>query len=703
MFNFINVLLDFMTQFAGGRGGIDHNVVQFGIAAIFWGVLMVFAYERRREDDPPRERLLLPAFALGLTREVLMFCLATVLALGWIDHDLLHTIFPPLEHALVNGAVFFIAGAFLLFLLERPALAHRYLRWSLASLLACYLATFWWWAIYIKTNPASRFGQTWCDWLFRLNACLWLAIAMILMAQARRGWLRRAVRTTLLLFFLTEALKIIDMALGETYEHIFTPIRHSCYLLGIFLLSVIYLREQLQERRENRAMILELAYHDNLTGLPNRALFHDRLHQALARASRTKSSAAILFLDLDRFKTINDTRGHASGDKLLRSVANRLKCSLREGDTLARLGGDEFVILLPGIVDAGDAVTVAEKVMELMARPFSCDGHEILTSASLGLALYPEDGSSGEELLKHADIAMYAAKDQGRACYQLFSDKMQRQVTARHHLENGLRRAIKEEEFQLHYQPQVDLGSGRVVGVEALLRWQHPAMGMVFPDQFIPVAEETGMIRAIDEWVLRSACSQAMSWQTEGLPPMRMAVNISASQFNHDNFIGMIDRILVETGYNGHLLELEVTEGMLMADGPKSAMILNALKIRGVLLTIDDFGTGHSSLSYLKHFPVNRIKIDKSFVRDVVTNRDDAAIVTAIITMAGSLNLAVIAEGVENHEQLAFLRDLHCLEVQGYYLGRPTPPEDIPWRLTEQSTRAIDFPFTQLNATQSLT
>ena len=676
-----SILLDLLTQFTGGRGGIDNNIVQFGLAAIFWGGLRLFAAERRRDDDPPRERLLLAGFTLGLARELMMLSLATVQALGWIDNKVLHMFFPPLEHAMANGAVFFVSGAFILYLLDRPTLSRRYLYWSLGSLIACYLATFWWWARHIAADPSSKFGQTWCDWLFRLNACLWLAVALFLVIQARPGWLRRIVSISLTLFFLTEALKIMDMSFGEVYESNITPIRHGCYLLGVFLLGAVYLREQTVERRKSRTAIHELAYHDTLTGLPNRTLFYDRLHQAIAHASRACTGLAILFLDLDNFKVINDTRGHASGDELLKTVAERLELSLRDGDTLARLGGDEFVILLPTIDNTEDAVTVAEKVLKLMCRPFYLEGKEILTSSSIGIALYPEDGTIDEELLKHADIAMYSAKSHGRACYQLYSDKMQRQIIKRHNIEEELRRAIVEQEFLLHYQPQIDIGSGKVIGVEALIRWQHPKTGIVLPEQFIPIAEETGLILAIDEWVLRSACAQAQRWQEAGLPLLRMAVNISASQFNRADFLEIIDRTLTETGYESKMLELEVTEGVLMADGPKNADILIALKKRGIKLAIDDFGTGYSSLSYLKHFPVDRIKIDRSFVRDVVSNRDDAAIVTAILAMAGSLGLAVIAEGVENREQLDFLRGLHCMEAQGFYMGRPVPPEDIPWHL----------------------
>ncbi|WP_432823029.1 putative bifunctional diguanylate cyclase/phosphodiesterase [Trichloromonas sp.] len=677
MSQFIEVLFDFLTQFTGGRGGIDHNVVQFGLAAIFWAALLAFAWERRREDNPPRERLLICGFSLGLSRELLMLGLAFVQALGWVDHDRLHVIFPPLEHALSNAAIFYVAGAFLLFFLESETLSRRFLRWSLASLLLCYLATFWWWGAYILAHPESKFGQTWCDWLFRINASFWIATAFTLVLRGRRGAVQTVVSLALVLFFLVEFLKIIDMAMGEVHEATFTPIRHGFYLLAIFLLGYIYLREQSADRKKARAAMQELAYYDSLTGLANRSQFLSRLDQLLSEKKRSQTQTALLFLDLDRFKATNDTRGHAYGDLLLVEAARRIRGAIRKEDIAARLGGDEFVVLLGSVSSGNEPLVVAEKLLQLLRRPYTLEGHETLSSASIGVAFFPEDGDDGQALLKHADMAMFAAKEQGRNRYQLFSADMHRQIIEKHQTAEELRLGIKRQELVLHYQPQVDLRSGDLLGVEALVRWQHPAKGLVYPGQFIEAAEETGLIRPMGEWVLRTACAQARAWQQQGVECRKMAVNISAIQFAQPDFLAMIDQVLAETGLSPEYLELELTESVLMVDGEEALRTLDGLKQRGVDVAIDDFGTGYSSLSYLNTFPVDRIKIDRSFVAEITAGGDDHVIIRTILAMASSLNLKVVAEGVETREQYEILGRLNCNAVQGYYVGRPIPSAEL--------------------------
>lgn len=452
-------------------------------------------------------------------------------------------------------------------------------------------------------------------------------------------------------------------------------------------LKIVGSIRDISERRLAEHEIRKLAYHDTLTGLPNRSLFHDRLNQALAQAQRHDRPLAVLFLDLDRFKDVNDTLGHPSGDQLLKTVAQRLSLCVRQSDTVARFGGDEFVVLLTSVRDEGDAALVAEKILMLLSEPVDIDGQEVFTSSSIGVVMCPHDGVDGDVLLKHADMAMYAAKEKGRNNYQFFSEEMNRSAINRHQLEHKLRRAIEEEQFELYYQPQWDMRTRSMIGVEALLRWTHPEDGPISPARFIPVAEETGLIRPLGEWVLRAACAQVCEWQEMGHPPVRVGVNISGRQFRQPDLVAMIDRILDETGLSPQYLELELTESYLMEDAVATNRTLEFLKVRGIELAIDDFGTGYSSLSYLKNFPIDRIKIDQSFVRDVTSSRDDAAIVEAIIAMANSLDLDVIAEGVETTEQLKFLQNKGCREMQGYFFARPMPASEMSRYLKEHRDR----------------
>jgi len=432
----------------------------------------------------------------------------------------------------------------------------------------------------------------------------------------------------------------------------------------------------ISEHKESQAHIQRLAHYDSLTGLPNRSLLADRVAQAISRVERNSESLALVFLDLDRFKNVNDSLGHRIGDELLIQVAARLLVTLREEDTVSRLGGDEFILVLPD-TSADGAAHVAEKVLIALAQPYMIEQHELTITPSLGIAMFPSDGATYEALSMCADVAMYRAKQSGRNTFRFFTREMQERSDRTLQLENALRRVLDLGQLRLHYQPQISLEDDRVIGVEALLRWPHPELGMVAPGDFIPIAEDSGLILPIGEWVLRNAVRQMKAWMDAGLSPMVMAVNLSAVQFRQARLPELVSQILEEFGLPPHCLELELTEGVAM-DNPLSAIaVMNDLHERGIRMSIDDFGTGYSSLSYLKRFKVYRLKIDQSFVRDISSDPEDAAIVEAIIGLSGSLGLRTIAEGVETAEQLAFLRSKGCHEVQGYFFSRPMPADQF--------------------------
>lgn len=440
---------------------------------------------------------------------------------------------------------------------------------------------------------------------------------------------------------------------------------------------VVFVSRDITERQRYEETIRHQAFHDSLTGLPNRLLFKDRLTLAMAHAKRNKQTLAVLFLDLDQFKLINDTLGHGLGDKMLQSVANRLKKCVREDDTVARLGGDEFTLILPEIMRAEDAAKVAHKILQSIREPMDIDCHELYITSSAGIVFYPNDGKDAETLLKNADTAMYRAKEKGRNNYQLYTPAMNAKAFERLSMENSLRRALERKEFVLYYQPKYSMSTGHVIGMEALLRWQTPDRGLVSPGEFIPIAEETGLIVPIGEWVLRTACAQNKAWQDEGLSPLRVAVNISARQFQLQNFVETVSRVLEETGLDPNWLELEITETVAMHNAEHGIMMLEELNEKGIQLSIDDFGTGYSSLSYLKRFPINKLKIDKSFVSEIGVEQERAAIASTIIVLGQSLSLGVVAEGVETKEQLDFLVDHQCDEMQGYLFGRPMPTDEF--------------------------
>ena len=430
----------------------------------------------------------------------------------------------------------------------------------------------------------------------------------------------------------------------------------------------------------SRAQSLRMSYlaqHDALTDLPNRLLLNDRLTEAIALAQRYQRKLALLFMDVDRFKHVNDSLGHTIGDRLLQSVAQRLAACVRASDTVSRQGGDEFVILLSEVAHARDAAICADKMLLALRTPHLIDQHELHLTVSIGIVTYPNDGKDVDTLLKNADFAMYHAKDSGRDNYQFFKPDMNVRAAERQSLENGLRHALQRQEFVLHYQPKMNLQTGAIIGVEALIRWHHPQRGLVSPAQFIPIAEESGLIVPIGRWVLREACLQARDWRDAGLAQLRIAINISAVELRTKDFVAGVRAILKETGVQPGCLELELTETFLMQDPKSTATVLQAIKNLGVQLALDDFGTGYSSLSYLKRFPIDTLKIDRSFVRDLTTDADDASIVSAVINMGKSLHLQVVAEGVETPEQLAFLREHSCPEGQGYYFSPPMAAEDL--------------------------
>ncbi len=467
--------------------------------------------------------------------------------------------------------------------------------------------------------------------------------------------------------------------------------------------------QDITERKRAEEQIRTLAYYDTVTGLPNRILFKEYLEHALAFAERHSKVVATLFLDLDRFKAINDTLGHVLGDLLLQQVADRLRSCIRKADlitrdsqdkptgTVARLGGDEFTVLLEEIGRPQDAAKVARRILEEIARPFTLDGHEVFVTASIGISLYPADGNDVTTLIKNADTAMYHAKDLGRNNFQFYTQSMNASAFERLLLESRLRKALERDEFIVYYQPQVDIRSRRVVGLEALIRWRNPDLGLVLPSAFVSLAEETGIIIPIDEWVLFTVCNQIKAWHTTGTPPVRVAINLSGQHFMMKNLLEVVGRVLHMTGVDPSLLELEITEGSLIQNVADTNTVLNSLKDMGITLSIDDFGTGYSSLSYLKRFPIDTLKIDQSFVREIGADADSEAITMAIIAMAKRLKMRVIAEGVEKAEQQAFLEAHGCTIMQGYLFGHPASADiitpillDSPDAVTPQTDQGSD-------------
>ncbi|NRR29281.1 EAL domain-containing protein [Oxalobacteraceae bacterium] len=477
-----------------------------------------------------------------------------------------------------------------------------------------------------------------------------------------------------------ELIQIREKVLGET-EHVrltleqhVQRLRQANEQLVISAIQAQIMSEQIHHANE---VMGHMARHDFLTNLPNRMLLMERLEAGISMAARQGGKLAVLFIDLDRFKVINDSLGHAMGDLVLQMVAQRLLSVLRNSDTACRQGGDEFVLLLPDIEDEHDVSEVGDKVCQTIAAPYELPGQQVHIGVTIGISVYPDDGDDAATLIRNADVAMYDAKQSGRGCYHFYRPELNLRVVERQRTETDLHHALEHGEFFLCYQPKVNLDSGRIIGAEALLRWDHPRMGVLAPARFIPVAESCGLIVPIGDWVMRAACQQARRWRDAGLQPGSMAVNISALEFRCADFIPNLRRILSTTGLPAACLELEITEGVLMEDAEASAAILHQLKSLGVSLAVDDFGTGYSSLSYLNQFPIDVLKIDQSFVRGVEADPGKGAIVDAVIAMGASLGQRVIAEGVESEAQRGFLRARHCAEGQGYLFGQPLAPDDF--------------------------
>jgi diguanylate cyclase (GGDEF)-like protein len=444
------------------------------------------------------------------------------------------------------------------------------------------------------------------------------------------------------------------------------------------------LRES-ESKLEHAQRVEYLAYHDGLTGLPNRSMFSKLLSQRISEARRYDRELAVAFLDLDRFKQINDTLGHEAGDQLLQEVAARLQGCVRDSDTVARLGGDEFVVLMPELADGKLAATVAHKILGVLAKPFTLIGHEFRVTASIGISVYPQDGQDEQTLTKNADIAMYQAKAEGKNNFQFYSEQLNANSLERLTLESSLRHALERDEFRLYYQAKRDIRTGCISGMEALLRWEHPDLGTVTPMQFIPIAEETGLIVPIGKWVLKTACLQSVAWQNEGLPPFGIAVNMTERQFLDESLLQDLASILKSTGMNPQLLELELTESLLIRDVENTLRILTGLKSLGIRIAVDDFGTGYSSLATLQRFPLDTVKIDRSFIGDLVGPAEDSGLADAIISMGKSLSLTVIVQGVETKEQADFLRAHACDELQGFYFNRPLPANQFAQLMRAQT------------------
>lgn len=520
------------------------------------------------------------------------------------------------------------------------------------------------------------------------------SIAFWQVRKRRRGVGFSMISIALLLYALQQAY-LVGIAIGWEF---FAAVSGTIYLGYIgFLLQAIMgmsmiacLLEDEREASELATVEMEhLAYHDALTGLPNRPLYMDRLIMAVAQATRTSQKLAVFFLDLDRFKNINDSLGHSVGDALLKAVAERIRRCVREGDTVARLGGDEFTLLIPRIDHIEDAAKIAQKILETLKIPFKIADHELFVTTSVGISIYPSDGADPETLVRNADSAMYRAKDQGRDNYQLYTPAMNAKALERLALENMLRKAISHREFVLFYQPVADINTKNIIGVEALIRWQHPELGLLSPAHFISVAEMSGLILPIGDWVLRTACKQMKTWQKRINPKLTVAVNLSARQFQQPNLVEQIEEVLEEADLDPGSLELEITESNAMQNAENAIYTLRELKALGVHIAMDDFGTGYSSLNYLKRFPIDTLKLDQSFVRDVTTDPSDAAIATAIIAMAHTLKLRVIGEGVETEEQFAFLQKQKCDYIQGYLFSPPLSVEKLEAYLLERKAMIV--------------
>jgi diguanylate cyclase (GGDEF)-like protein len=572
-----------------------------------------------------------------------------------------------------------------------PALVGRRSRYSVLGVAIALSALVGWLQLYHPTLWPRTFEDGRGLTAFKIGAEYGL---IMLMSVAAIGFQRRVarerrydaldLRTAAVITILGELCFTLYSNVNDVFQllgHAYKIVAYLYIYRAVFVAGVrepyARLRVEIEERRQAEQRIEFLAFHDPLTELPNRLLARDRVERAIAAAARGRAHMALLYLDLDHFKTVNDSLGHGAGDRLLKTVALRLRATLRETDSICRQGGDEFLIVLGDLPDTAAVKPVIDKLMAALVQPIRIDGQELMTTASIGVAHYPDDGTDFDTLLQKADTALYRAKDAGRNGYRFFDEQMNEQAMDRLQLRNGLRQALEQGEFVLHYQPLVDLRSGEVIGAEALLRWNRPGAGLVPPGRFIAQAEESGLIVPIGDWVIGEACRQAMAWQRGGLPAMTVAVNLSALQFGRGDVEQVVARALRDSGLNPACLELELTESILLNHTEQVLAVVRRLKGLGVKLSIDDFGTGYSSLSYLKRFAVDKLKIDRSFVADLLVDADDGAIVRAIVQMAHGLGLSTIAEGVEDAAVAQRLVELGCEAAQGFHFARPLPPDQF--------------------------
>ncbi|WP_159882793.1 putative bifunctional diguanylate cyclase/phosphodiesterase [Paenibacillus puerhi] len=507
-----------------------------------------------------------------------------------------------------------------------------------------------------------------------------LIVTPALCAAIRKRWFWHWLGTPLIAAAIILTVEALDAALRYLFtgEVIWFVDTKETLLLIVLTAPMTYLvAADIYQREQTVRQLSYLAYHDQLTGLPNRQMFQETLTLSIDAAKHSQQQLSVMLIDLDRFKNVNETFGHEFGDQLLKEAAWRLQTGLRTGDVVARQGGDEFTLYLKDTGQTDDAEKIAQKIMRLLGQPFSIQGHVLRVGCSIGIAMYPIDGEDSVTLMKNADTALYRAKDRGKNGYQFFQAEMNETVIQKLIMEEWLNQALEHDEFILHYQPQVDIFTSRMNGMEALIRWNHPRLGFISPGEFIPLAEETGLIIPIGEWVLRTACKQNKVWQAAGFTPIKMAVNISPIQFHQPDFVQVVLRALQDSGLEPQYLELEITEGIAMVHVDQVIQKLQTLRDLGVHISMDDFGTGYSSLSYLKKFPINKLKIAQQFVRDITDDPDDAAIIQAIMAMAHSLKLNVIAEGVETEEQLSFLLGVKCREIQGYIFSKPIPAREF--------------------------
>jgi diguanylate cyclase (GGDEF)-like protein len=600
--------------------------------------------------------------------------------------------------AVLSGVFGYLAIAWLLFgiyelLRRRPVRIRVYWR-TLAAVAAVGVVTA---LLFIGPDAVSskrHFVRVGIRSLVASIAYLVSSIAFWQVRKKRHGVGFTMFSVALLLSSLQQAYQV-GVTIGWTFS---SQVTSGIYLGYIsFLLQAITgmsmiacLLEDEREASDLASVEMEhLAYHDALTGLPNRPLYMDRLIMALAQAARINQKVAVFFIDLDRFKDINDSLGHSTGDGLLKAVAERVRRCVREGDTVSRFGGDEFTLLIPRIDQVEDAAKIAQKILETLKIPFSINDHELFVTTSIGISIYPIDGSDPETLVRNADTAMYRAKDQGRDNYQLYAPAMNARALERLALENMLRKALSHRDFVLFYQPVVDMRTKGIVGVEALIRWKHPELGLLSPAHFISAAESSGLIIPIGDWVLRTACKQTKMWQKKIDSDLTVAVNLSARQFQQPNLTEEIAEALEETGLEAKYLELEITESNAMQNAENTIYTLRELKALGVRIAMDDFGTGYSSLNYLKRFPIDTLKLDQSFVREITSDPTDAAIATAVIAMAHSLNLKVIGEGVEKEDQFTWLEKHGCDYIQGYLFSPPLATENIELYMTDRKAMRV--------------